>query len=129
MVLNSKEFVEKIKAERIPIGYRMISFDVKSLFTNVPFDETIETILQKVYVEKKIKTSIPKPTLLELLLLCTKHLHFRFDGEIYTQIDGVTMGSPLVPLLANIFVISLEEKVLPKVSNYLCYWKRYVEDT
>ena len=69
MVLNSKEFVEKIKAERIPIGYRMISFDVKSLFTNVPFDETIETILQKVYVEKKIKTLIPKPTLLELLLI------------------------------------------------------------
>ena len=39
------------------------------------------------------------------------------------------MGSPLGPLLANIFIISLEEKVLPNVSNYLCYWKRYVDDT
>ena len=39
------------------------------------------------------------------------------------------MGSPLGPLLANIFMISLEEKVLPKVSSYLCYWKRYVDDT
>ena len=55
-VLNSKEFVEEIKAERIRIGYKMISFDVKSLFTNVAVNETIETILQKVYVEKKIKT-------------------------------------------------------------------------
>ena len=36
----------------------MISFDVKSLFTNVPLDETIETILQKVYVEKKTKTKL-----------------------------------------------------------------------
>ena len=27
-VLNSKEFVEKIEAERIPIGYKIISFDV-----------------------------------------------------------------------------------------------------
>ena len=52
-VLNSKEFVEKIKAVRIPIGYKMISFDVKSLFTNVPLDEKIEIIFQKVYVEKK----------------------------------------------------------------------------
>ena len=51
-VLNSKKFVEKIKAEIIPIGYKMISFDVNSLFTNVPLDETIETNLQKVYVEK-----------------------------------------------------------------------------
>ena len=104
-------------------------FDVKSLFNNVPLDETIETILQKVYVEKKIETSIPKPILKELLLLCTKHLHLRFNDEIYTQIDGLAMGSSLVPLLANIFMISLEEKVLPKVSNYLCYWKSYVDDT
>ena len=104
-------------------------FDVKSLFNNVPLDETIETILQKVYVEKKIKTSIPKPILKELLLLCTKHLHFRFNDEIYTQIDGLAMGSSLVPLLANIFMMSLEEKVLPKVSNYLRYWKHYVDDT
>ena len=52
-----------------------------------------------------------------------------FNGEIYIQIDGGAMGSPLGPLLANIFMISLEEKVLPKVSNYLCYWKRYVDDT
>ena len=128
-VPNSKEFVEKIKEERIPIGYKMISFDVKSLFTNVPLDETIETILQKIYVEKKTKTSVPKPTLKELIVLSTKHLHFRFNGETYTQIDGVAMGFPLGPLLANIFMISLEEKVLRKVSNYLCYWKRYVDDT
>ena len=107
----------------------MISFDVKSLFTNVLLDETIETILQRVYVEKKIKISIPKPILKELLLFCTKHLHFRFNGEIYIQIDGVAMGSPLGQLLAHIFMISLEETVLPNVYNYLCYWKRYVDDT
>ena len=39
------------------------------------------------------------------------------------------MGSPLGLLLANIFMISLEEKVLPKVSNYLGYWKSYIDDT
>ena len=48
--------------------------------------------------------------------------------HIYAQIDGVAMGSPLGQLLANIFIISLEGKVLPKVSNYLCYWKCYVDD-
>ena len=88
----------------------MILFDVKSLFTNVSLDETIETILQKVYVEKKIKTSIPKLILKKLLLLCTTHLHSRFNGEIYTQIDGVAMGSPLGSLFAYIFMIPLEEK-------------------
>ena len=128
-VLNSEEFIKKIKAERIPIGYKMILFDVKSLLTNVPLDETIGTILQKVYVDKKIKTSMPKPILKEVLLLYTKHLHFRFNGEIYTQIDGVAMGCSLSPLLAKIFMTSLEEKVLPRVSKYLCYWKGYIDDT
>ena len=41
----------------------------------------------------------------------------------------MAMGFQLDPLIANIFLISLEEKVLPKLSNYLCYWKCYVDDT
>ena len=107
----------------------MISFDIKSLFTNVPLDETIETILQKVYVEKKnenfsVKTDSQRTT----ITMHKKQLHFRFNRETFTQIDEVVMGSPLGPLLANIFMISLEEEVRPKLSNYLCYWKRYVDD-
>ena len=39
------------------------------------------------------------------------------------------MGLPLGPLLANIFVISLEDNTLPKLELYLCNWKRYVDDT
>ena len=80
----------------------MISFDRKSLFTNVPLHQTIEIILSKVYQEKKIKTSIPKIILRELLYLCTKEVYFMFNDEIYIQNDGVEMGSPLGPLLANI---------------------------
>ena len=81
----------------------------------------------KSIVEKKIKTSIPKPILKELLLLSRKQLHFRFNHEIYTQIDGMAMGFQLGPLIANIFLISLEEKVLPKLSHcllldMLCWW-------
>ena len=39
------------------------------------------------------------------------------------------MGSPLGPLFANIFMTSLEEEVIPKLTPYLCNWKRYVDDT
>ena len=38
------------------------------------------------------------------------------------------MGSPLGPLLANIFMTSLAEEVIPKLTPYLCNWKRYVDD-
>ena len=50
----------------------MISFNLKSLFTNVPIDHTIEIILSKVYQEKKVKTSIPKIVLRQNLYLTSK---------------------------------------------------------
>ena len=51
------------------------------------------------------------------------------NDEIYIQCDGVAMRSPLGPLIANIFMTSLEEEVIPKLTPYLCNWKRYVDDT
>ena len=101
----------------------MISFDVKSLFTNVPLNETINIILTEVYDGNKIGTKIPKSILKELLYLCTKHVHFKFNNEIYIQCDGVVTGSPLGSLVANIFMISLEDSTLPKLELYLCNWK------
>ena len=96
---------------------------------NLSLYQTIEIILSKVYQEKKTKTSIPKNILRELLYLCIKEIHFMFIEKIYIQSDGVPMGSPLGPLLANIFMTSLEEEVIRKLMPYLCNWKRYVDDT
>ena len=36
---------------------------------------------------------------------------FQFDGQLYEQTDGVAMGSPLGPLMANVFTCHLEEKL------------------
>ena len=47
--LNTEAFVNQVKDQRIPEGYKVISFDVKNLFTNVPLHETIGIILTKVY--------------------------------------------------------------------------------
>ena len=85
-----------------------MSFHVASLFTDVPLEETIETILKRIYVNKEITTDIPKQEMKELLILCTKNVHFTFNNETYIQVDGVAMGSPLDPVLAKIFMVELE---------------------
>ena len=65
----------------------------------------------------------------ELLELCTKELHFSFNGKMYKQVDGVVMGNPLGPVIANIFMVELETKQVPKLAAILENWHRYVDDT
>ena len=59
----------------------MVSFDVASLFTNVPSEEAIEIILKRIYINKEITTNIPKQEMKELLIFCTKNVQFTFNSE------------------------------------------------
>ena len=70
--------MEKMKNEQIALGFTMVSFNVKSLFTSVPLTETIDIILDRVYNRKEILTKIvlTKNEMKKLLTLCTKNVHF-----------------------------------------------------
>ena len=75
-ISNTKCFITRLKTERIPKRFKMISFDVKSLTTNVSLEESVDITLNKIYDEKKIKINIPRIIMKDLLYLCTKHVHF-----------------------------------------------------
>ena len=95
----------------------MCSFDVSSLFTNVPLDETVQICLGKLYALPDPPT-LPRSVLKVLLEFATKRSHFVFNVQYYDQIDGVAMGSPLGPVLANIFMCHFEEKWFLKRSHF-----------
>ena len=65
----------------------------------------------------------------ELLYLCTKNAHFTLNNKTCLQVDGAAMGSPLGPVLANIFVEELERNIIPTLSNDISLWKRCVDET
>ena len=101
----------------------MVPFDVVSLFTNIPLEETIDIVCNYASL-----TNIPRRKLQELLLLCTKNVQFCFNTTIYKQIDGMAMGSPLGPVLADILLSELECKLDHAIQETKLY-VRYVDDT
>ena len=100
-------------------------FDVTSLFTNVSLEFIIDIILRQVYDEKPVEVKIPRKELNELLLLCTKNVHFLFNGEIYQQFDGGVMRSPLGPVMAGIVLEDLENTLISTRADILLFWRRY----
>ena len=128
-IKNTKQFIEQIRIKQVPDGYKMVSFDVKSLFTNVPLEKTIEITLKRIYERKEINTSISKKEMKQLLTLCTKNVHFTYDNKVYQQNDGVAMGSPLGPVLSGIFMVKLENSLVPTLNESMTLWQRFVDDT
>ena len=79
----------------------MISFDVSSLYTNVPVEEAIDTCADLLYSGKYPKPPLDKQTFKDLVRLCTCDVLMKTHDGFYRQIDGLAMGSPPAPLLAN----------------------------
>ena len=59
-IKSSKSFIKTLKKQKIPPGFQMVSFDVVSLFTNVPLEEEIHIIIKRIYDQNEINTNIQK---------------------------------------------------------------------
>ena len=129
-VKNSQEFKQRLNdfARNNDISsLRMISFDVKSLFTNVPTEGVINFIESKID-EGIINPPISKYDFIQLLKLCVNDNFFEFNKEFYRQKNGIAMGSPLSPVLANIYMEYFESTLLPTLNNQPVFYVRYIDD-
>ena len=107
----------------------LVSFDVAGLFTNVPLIPTLERI-RGILVEKSISPPAADEFLL-LLKTCLFPNICQFKNQIYRFEDGLPMGSPLSPLISEIFMNLLEREVFNSdcmLTQYVGYWHRYVDD-
>ena len=75
-----------------------------------------------------IPPDFPKAVFIELMQMVTSGVEFNFNNTIYQQTDGIAVGSPLGPVLADIFV-GYEENKLFNFSVKPLFYKRYVDDT
>ena len=127
-ISDSFTFAKTMQNLDIDPNVFMCSFDVSSLFTNVPLDETIKICSEALYDQSNSRPVIPKDVFVELMKSATSSVEFSFNSTMYKQTDGVAMGSPLGPALANIFVGYYEEKLFSQTQKPPTYF-RYVDDT
>lgn len=126
-ILNSYEFIDFIKLQNIPDNYLLISLDVVSLFTNIKIDLALDLIDNKFELIRP-HTDIPKLNFIEILSFCLKSGYFSFNNKFYKQIDGIAMGSPLSPIIANIVMEALLDDISRSVSFNILFLKLYVDD-
>ena len=106
------EFVDRMQQVKFKNNSVMVSFDVKSLFTNIPVDFVTDIILKEIYGSDSTKKvyGLTKRQFKNLLVWTTKRPTLNFNGSFYEQIDGVGMGSPIAPAFADIFMNYVIEK-------------------
>ena len=91
-VSDSFTFAKTMQNLDIDPNVFMCSFDVSSLFTNVPLDETIKICLDALYDDFDLQPLIPKDVFVELMKSATSSVEFSFNNNMYKQTDGVAMG-------------------------------------
>ena len=88
---NAAWKIINIPKEILNYRYKQVSFDVESLFTNVPLRKTVNIIIKSFYDDKLIQINLKKQSLKKSLLdACTKTL-FMFNSKFYEWTHGFTM--------------------------------------
>lgn len=109
----------------------LVSFDVISLFTNIPVQTAIKIIMNK-WDTIKNHTKIARNKFLQILQFCLcDNNYFMYDKKFYNQVFGMPMGNPLSPTIADIVLDSLLDNAISILKNndkHIKYIVKYVDD-
>ncbi|XP_071956841.1 uncharacterized protein [Antedon mediterranea] len=129
---NSKELATELKDLHVSPNQTFVSFDVVSLFTKTPTEKSLEIIHECLRADKTLqtRTKLKVEDVMELLSLVMNTAYFSFGNIIYRQKSGIAMGSPISPIVANLFLEWLETEAISRANDNIrpTCWRRYVDD-
>ena len=118
---NNQDFLEHLKGIQLAPDEVMMSYDVKALFTSVPIKPALD-VIEKLLKEDpglQSRTSMSTQHIMDLLEFCLRSTYFTFRGKFYEQVEGAAMGSPISPIVANLYMEDFEIRVLQSSPNPL----------
>ncbi len=126
-VKDTTDFINKIEqVDHLPQDTILVTFDVKSLYTNIPNDEGIQAVLEHVLRDKN--RTLEVRWIRDLLRLVLFKNNFEFNNHHFLQIGGTAMGTKVAPSLANLFMGKIERKLLELSHLKPLLWLRYIDD-
>ena len=118
-ICNNQDFTEQLKGIILGPDEAMVSYDVRALFTSVPIKPALEVIekLLKEDPDLQKRTTMSTKYIMDLLEFCLRSTYFTFRGKFYEQVEGAAMGSPISPIVANLFMENFEMRALQSSPN------------
>jgi peptide-methionine (R)-S-oxide reductase len=124
-IKDTNHFLEICRSTQLPPNSRIVTFDVSSLYTNIPHDEGIMAVGEFMSKFTDVNTTKMLQDLTQLILESNV---FEFDGQLYIQLHGTAMGSKFAPSFANLYMNWLEQTHLPNAPIKPLVWRRYIDD-
>ena len=105
-VKNTQDFIKSIEGIQLQEDECIMSYDVNALFTSIPIEPAVNIIKQHLEEEKDLhlRTNMTVKHICCLLEFCLKNTYFLFRGRFYEQTEGTAMGTPISPIVANLFM-------------------------
>lgn len=127
-IKNSFEFKKMLNDIRMDEAEKMVSFDVISLFTNIPVPLAMDIISEE-WQRIEANTNIPKELFMSMMWFCLLDAnYFAYNNKYYRQIYGMPMGNPLSTIIADIVMNKLIEISMETLSCRPKLFVRYVDD-
>ena len=118
-IQSTSDFVNKVREITLLPGECLMSYDVTTLFTSVPIDPALNIIKDLLEKDDNLsnRTVLSVQNITELLGFCLHNMYFSYKNKYYEQVQGAAMGSPVSPIVANLYMEHFEGEALRSASH------------